>query len=120
MRRTNGSSPSVDFARSSGKRQTNIWRHYSLHPQLALRAIRYANVRSGILPTQSRESGNPFALGFNVPRINMDPRLRGDDELSSNARERRTERVQPGFLLFPGERLSRFWRTDLRARHWTV
>jgi len=25
-----------------------------LHPQFALRAIRYANVRSGILPAQSR------------------------------------------------------------------
>jgi len=50
----------------------------------------------------------------------MDPRLRGDDELSSNARERRTQRTQPGFPQFPGERLSHFWRTDLRARRWPV
>jgi hypothetical protein len=33
---------------------------YSLHPQLARRAIRYANVRSGILPLQS-------GLAFGAP-----------------------------------------------------
>jgi len=31
---------------------------YSPRPRLALRAIRYANVRSGILPSQSRFRGN--------------------------------------------------------------
>jgi hypothetical protein len=31
---------------------------YSPHPRLALQAIRFANVRSGILPSQSRFLGN--------------------------------------------------------------
>jgi hypothetical protein len=50
------------------------FRHYSLDPQLALRAIRYANVRFGILPSSrhSRAGGNPvlsLISSFAVPPL---------------------------------------------------
>jgi len=35
-------------------------RHYSRLPRLALRAVRAAHVRSGIMPTQSGAGWNPF------------------------------------------------------------
>jgi hypothetical protein len=49
-------------------------RHYSLRPQLALRAS-FA-VRSGILPPQSSEGWNPV-----FQQIELDPSLRWDDGL---------------------------------------
>ncbi len=69
--------------------QNSHIRHYSLRQQLALQAIRDANVRFGIVPTQSREGGvfnsripgHPATL--TLYRLGeaktLDSRLRGND-----------------------------------------
>ena len=52
---TDGASLPSDFAR---QRVTTKTLDYSLHPQLAFQAIGFADVRYGILPSQSRFRGN--------------------------------------------------------------
>jgi len=82
-----------------------------LHPQLALRAIRFANVRSGILPVQSGASRNPaFLLLLSYKSARLPLGLRPSGLLSLLVRRKITKETHPRWRAFrascpPGTRV---------------
>src|SRR4029079_19298863 len=95
---------------------------YSLHPQLALRAIRCTNVRFGILPSQSRLRGNDgiFFIGSTRRRwageASLENATQSADEVSSREVQASAKLRVVELAVVPGQVAVDPGRGDARAK----